>query len=96
MIQSFVDAPRFQRTGVRGRRDPVLSADAPLGPAHGQRFRVLRDPRVQTSARKAEWFSLWQHLALLTLLTVFPCALRSRRLCGFWYRRPGTESNGGR
>lgn len=66
------------------------------GRRHGKRFRVLREPRVQTSARKAEWFSLWQHLALLTLLALFPFALRSRRLCGFWYRRPGAGSNGGR
>lgn len=64
------------------------------GRRHGQRFRVLREPPVQTSARKAEWFSLWQHLALLALLTLFPFALRSRRLCGFWYRRPGAESKG--
>jgi glycosyltransferase involved in cell wall biosynthesis len=64
------------------------------GGRHGQRFRVLREPPVQTSARKAEWFSLWQHLALLALLTLFPFALRSRRLCGFWYRRPGAESKG--
>jgi len=64
------------------------------GRRHGQRFSVLREPPVQTSARKAEWFSLWQHLGLLALLTLFPFALRSRRLCGFWYRRPGVESKG--
>ena len=66
------------------------------GRRHGKRFSVLREPRVQTSARKAEWFSLCQHLALVTLLALFPFALRSRRLCGFWYRLPGAESNGGR
>jgi len=38
------------------------------GHRHGQRFRALREPRVLTSARTAEWFSLWQHLAQLPLV----------------------------
>ena len=98
----FATREAFQATG--GFSEQVYAGEEVLfslrmhrwGRRHGQRFCVLREPRVQTSARKAEWFSLWQHLALLALLTVFPFALRSRRLCGFWYRRPGAESNGGR
>jgi glycosyltransferase involved in cell wall biosynthesis len=61
---------------------------------HGQRFVVLPEPAVLTSGRKADWYSLWQHLGLLSLLIVFPFALRSRRLCGFWYRRPGAMVRG--
>jgi len=49
---------------------------------------------VLTSGRKADWYSLWQHLGLLALLTVFPFALRFRRLCGFWYRRPEAKARG--
>jgi glycosyltransferase involved in cell wall biosynthesis len=64
------------------------------GRRHGQRFVVLPEPAVLTSGRKAGWYSLWQHLGLLSLLTVFPFALRFRRLCGFWYRRPGAEARG--
>jgi len=93
----FATREAFEATG--GFSEQVYAGEEILfslgmhrwGRRHGQRFRVLREPRVLTSARKAEWFSLWQHLTLLTLLTVFPFALRSRRLCGFWYRRPGAE-----
>ena len=64
------------------------------GRRHGQRFVVLPEPAVLTSGRKADWYSLWQHLGLLALLTVFPFALRFRKLCGFWYRRPETKTRG--
>ncbi|TVP87398.1 MAG: glycosyltransferase [Thioalkalivibrio sp.] len=98
----FATREAFEATG--GFSEQVYAGEEILfsrrmrrwGRRHGQRFRVLREPRVQTSARKAEWFSLSQHLALLALLTVFPFALRSRRLCGFWYRRPGAGSNDAR
>lgn len=96
----FATREAFQATG--GFSEQVYAGEEILfslrmhrwGRRHDQRFRVLREPRVQTSARKAQWFSLWQHLALLALLTLFPFALRSRRLCGFWYHRPGAGSNG--
>ena len=98
----FATREAFQATG--GFSEQVYAGEEILfslrmhrwGRRHGQRFSVLREPPVQTSARKAEWFSMWQHVGLLALLTLFPFALRSRRLCGFWYRRPGAESNGGR
>jgi len=91
----FATREAFEATG--GFSEQVYAGEEVLfslrmqrwGRRNGQRFQLLREPRVQTSARKAEWFSLWQHLGLLALLIVFPFALRSRRLCGFWYRRPG-------
>lgn len=96
----FATREAFEATG--GFSEKVYAGEEILfslrmhrwGRRHDQRFCVLREPRVQTSARKAEWFSLGQHLALLALLSLFPFALRSRRLCGFWYRRPGAEANG--
>lgn len=100
----YVFATREAFTATGGFSEQVYAGEEVLfslrmqrrGRRHGQRFLVLREPPVRTSARKAEWFSLWQHLALLVLLTVFPFALRSRRLCGFWYRRPCAGSNGAR
>ncbi len=55
-------------------------------------FEVLTSPPVVTSARKAQWFSHWQHLAVLVTVLLFPLALRSRRLSWFWYTRPKGRS----
>jgi glycosyltransferase involved in cell wall biosynthesis len=51
-------------------------------------FVILEDPPVVTSNRKAEWFSAGAVLGSILLLLVFPLAVRSRRLCWLWYRRP--------
>jgi len=51
-------------------------------------FVILEDPPVVTSNRKAEWFSTSAVLLSILLLVVFPLAIRSRRLCWLWYRRP--------
>ncbi len=58
----------------------------------GKRFRVIRDQPVVTSIRKLDWFSPARLTFSSLLLTLFPFALFSRRLCHFWYHRP--ESKG--
>ncbi|WP_412852517.1 glycosyltransferase [Ectothiorhodospira shaposhnikovii] len=58
------------------------------GRRRGQRFRVLPEPTVRTSGRKAQWFSPWQHFLVTATVLLVPFALRSRRLTWFWYRRP--------
>lgn len=55
---------------------------------HGKRFRVIRDQPVVTSIRKLEWFSPGHLLVSSLVLTLFPLALFSRRLCHVWYHRP--------
>ncbi len=54
----------------------------------GRSFRIVESPRVLTSARKLEWYSPAQLLGLLVMMTLCPMAMRSKRLCAFWYRRP--------
>jgi hypothetical protein len=54
----------------------------------GRSFRIVESPRVLTSARKMEWYSPAQLFGLLVLMTLCPMAMRSKRLCAFWYRRP--------
>ena len=54
----------------------------------GRSFRIVESPRVLTSARKMEWYSPAQLLGLLVLMLLCPMAVRSKRLCAFWYRRP--------
>lgn len=64
------------------------------GGAHGRGFVVIDEPRVQTSARKAYWFSPAQHLLVIMMVILCPPVMRSRRFMWFWYRRPGDGSSG--
>jgi glycosyltransferase involved in cell wall biosynthesis len=61
------------------------------GKSRGLPFRIITQPPVATSVRKLNWFTP-RHAALLVLITIFPLALRSRRLCSFWYFRPGPKN----
>lgn len=56
--------------------------------SQGREFVVIREPRVDSSARKARWFSPLHHFATVLLVLLCPPAMRSRRLMWFWYRRP--------
>jgi len=58
------------------------------GKVCGQPLVIIDQPPVLTSPRKAHWHSTPRQLGLLLLISVYPFALRSRRLCGFWYARP--------
>ncbi|ADE55190.1 glycosyltransferase [Coraliomargarita akajimensis] len=58
------------------------------GRANNQRFVILSNPPVRTSARKLEWYSSLQILGWVALMIALPIAVRSKRLCAFWYERP--------
>lgn len=51
-------------------------------------FHILDLAPVRTSARKLDWYSGPQILGWIALMLLMPIAVRSRRLCGFWYQRP--------
>jgi len=51
----------------------------------GQRFVILTDTPITTSARKAD--RPWQTAWTLALVLLFPPAIFFRGACGFWYRR---------
>jgi glycosyltransferase involved in cell wall biosynthesis len=59
----------------------------------GKRFLIIRNWPVVTSVRKLDWFSPARLLLSSLVLTLFPFALFSRRLCHIWYYRP--KSSGG-
>lgn len=59
------------------------------GRAQGRRFEIVDTPPARTSARKLEWYSGPRIIGWMLFLTIFPFAVRWRRLCGFWYERPG-------
>lgn len=60
----------------------------------GLRFINLSEDPAITSARKLQWYRPWHIWATFMLLIFFPLALRYRRLCGLWYRRPKTVDAG--
>ncbi len=62
------------------------------GRARGLEFVILDGPPAVTSNRKAEWFSPGAVVLSILLVVLFPLAVRSRRLCWLWYRRPSPTS----
>lgn len=58
------------------------------GRQHQQSFEILKHAPVATSARKLNWYSGPQIVGWVLLMLLLPVAVRSRKLCGFWYRRP--------
>ncbi|NOR52190.1 MAG: glycosyltransferase [Gammaproteobacteria bacterium] len=58
------------------------------GKKHNYQFCIISDYQSVSSARKMEWFGPFQQLLLLLMLLIFPYAVRFRRLCNFWYKRP--------
>lgn len=51
-------------------------------------FVILDKAPALTSARKLNWYSGPQILGWIALMILMPIAVRSRKLCSFWYERP--------
>ena len=51
-------------------------------------FVILDNAPALTSARKLNWYSGPQILGWIMLMILMPVAVRSRKLCCFWYDRP--------
>ena len=58
------------------------------GRAKNLAFQIICTDPAQTSARKLKWYSGPQILGWVCFMMLFPLAVRSRRLCSFWYKRP--------
>jgi glycosyltransferase involved in cell wall biosynthesis len=58
------------------------------GRARGQHFTILAHAPAMTSARKLQWYSGMQIIGWCALMCILPLAVRSRKLCAFWYKRP--------
>ena len=57
--EAFAATGGFSEQVYAGEEVMFSSRMQHWGRRHGKRFCVLRKPRVQTSARKAEWSRLW-------------------------------------
>jgi len=51
-------------------------------------FTVIAEPMIVTSMRKLAWYTPAHMLAYILLFSIFPPAVRFRRLCSPWYKRP--------
>ena len=51
-------------------------------------FTVIAEPMIVTSMRKLVWYTPAHMLAYFLLFSIFPPAVRFRRLCSPWYKRP--------
>jgi len=58
------------------------------GKANGKRFEILELAPALTSARKLKWYSSGEILAWMLLMLLLPIAVRSKKMCAFWYKRP--------
>lgn len=58
------------------------------GRKRGLPFEILQGDPVLTSGRKAEWYPAPVLIGVALFITLMPLALRSRRFCWLWYRRP--------
>jgi glycosyltransferase involved in cell wall biosynthesis len=63
------------------------------GRARKMKFHILEHAPAQTSARKLNWYTGPQMLGWVFFMMLVPIAVRSRRLCGFWYNRPAAKTN---
>jgi glycosyltransferase involved in cell wall biosynthesis len=59
-----------------------------FGKASQLQFIILDNAPALTSARKLKWYSGAQILGWVAFMMLMPLAVRSRKLCGFWYKRP--------
>jgi len=66
------------------------------GRARGQRFIIITEMPVFTSARKLRWYTDLQIIGWILFMVLMPFAIRSPRLCGFWYKRPDQGKKQGR
>ena len=62
------------------------------GRARKMKFHILEHAPALTSARKLNWYTGPQMLGWIFFMLLVPIAVRSRRLCGFWYNRPQTKA----
>lgn len=51
-------------------------------------FEIINSSPARTSARKLQWYSGPKMLGWIFFMMLVPIAVRSRKLCGFWYERP--------
>ena len=86
--EDFDKIDGFPETMYAGEELQFVRKLKKLNRKSGQKFKILDCAPVITSSRKLSWYGNGQIVLYLFLLFFFPLAVRFRKLCWFWYRRP--------
>ena len=86
--EDFEEIKGFPETMYAGEELEFVRKLKKLNLKSGKKFKILDCEPVITSSRKLSWYSNGQIIFYLFLLLFFPLAVRFRKLCWFWYRRP--------
>lgn len=58
-----------------------------------RQFCIISNNPAISSGRKFNWYSIGHQFVLLTMMVLFPFFVRFKSLCGFWYKRPESDSS---
>ena len=86
--EDFEEIKGFPETMYAGEELAFVRKLKKLNRKSDQKFKILNCAPVITSSRKLSWYGNRQIVLYLFLLFFFPLAVRFRKLCWFWYRRP--------
>ena len=86
--EDFEEIKGFPETMYAGEELAFVRKLKKLNRKSDQKFKILNCAPVITSSRKLSWYGNGQIVLYLFLLFFFPLAVRFRKLCWFWYRRP--------
>ena len=86
--EDFDKIKGFPETMYAGEELAFVRKLKKLNRKSDQKFKILNCAPVITSSRKLSWYGNGQIVLYLFLLFFFPLAVRFRKLCWFWYRRP--------
>ena len=86
--EDFEEIKGFPQTMYAGEELAFVRKLKKLNRKSDQKFKILNCAPVITSSRKLSWYGNGQIVLYLFLLFFFPLAVRFRKLCWFWYRRP--------
>ena len=86
--EDFEEIKGFPETMYAGEELAFVKKLKKLNRKSDQKFKILNCAPVITSSRKLSWYGNGQIVLYLFLLFFFPLAVRFRKLCWFWYRRP--------
>ena len=63
------------------------------GKSVGKKKFIIQPYPVLTSARKEEWFSVWQMISQMLRITFMPWTIKSSKNLQVWYKRPDQSGN---
>ena len=85
--EAFIETGGFDERYYASEEIHFSRALKHWGRKHHMRFVILDEP-IQTSMRKAEWYTPRQLRRMVFQTLFFPSRLKEREKCELWYTRP--------